>query len=64
MYVPLVSEPSTVSQLASAMRAAIAFAVPHPSLELGTLRIMLAALGFDQARDALAEGARLIATSR
>jgi hypothetical protein len=63
MYVPLVSEPSTASQLASAMHTAIAFAVPQRSFELRTLRIMLTSLGFDQARAALVEGLRLIATS-
>jgi hypothetical protein len=64
MYPPPVSHPTTVSLLASAMHAAIAYVVPQRSLELGTLRIMLDFLGFDQARAALADGMRLISPCR
>jgi hypothetical protein len=57
---PPVSHPTIVSLLASAMHAASAFVVPQRSVELGTLRIVLDLLGFDQARTALVEGLRLI----
>jgi hypothetical protein len=63
MYPPPVSQPTTVSLLATAMHAAIAYVVPQTSLELGALRIVLDHVGFDQARAALVEGLRLISTT-
>ena len=52
MYPPPLPLPTSVSLLTSAMHA------------LGTLRIVLGLLGFDQARAALLDGLRLISTSR
>jgi hypothetical protein len=64
MYPPPVFLPTTVSLLASAMNAAIAFVAPQRSVELGTLRIVLDYLGFDQARAAFGDGLRLISACR
>jgi hypothetical protein len=64
VYPPPVPHPTTVSLLASVMHAATVYVVPPASRELGALRILVDLLGFDQVRAALAEGLRLISTSR